>query len=97
MQTIQNTNDLVQLYQPLSLWVYAIFAGLLGSSNKSENYSRYLKPISNVTITINLPSNVSSANKAVSNFDVMDKLREMIAPDVFCLLKVKFCIWYEKF
>lgn len=97
MQTIQNTNDLVQLYQPLSLWVYAIFSGLVDSSNKSENYSRYLKPISNVTITINLPSNVSSANKAVSNFDVMDKLREMIAPDVFCLLKVKFTIWYEKF
>lgn len=95
MQTIQNTNDLVQLYQPLSLWVYAIFSGFfVDSSNKSENYSRYLKPISNVTITINLPSNVSSANKAVSNFDVMDKLREMIAPDVFCLLKVKFAICY---
>jgi splicing factor, arginine/serine-rich 17 len=65
MQTIQNANDLVALYQPLSL---------------------FLKPIANLQISIALPSNVTG--KAISNFEVMDKLRQMILPDTFSLLKV---------
>lgn len=48
----------------------------------------YLKPQARITITITLPSNVSSANKAISNFDVMDKLRQLILPDTFSILKV---------
>lgn len=67
MQTIQNGNDLVVLYQPLSL---------------------YLKPIANLSISITLPSNVTG--KTISNFEVMDKLRQMILPDTFSLLKVSF-------
>lgn len=47
----------------------------------------YLKPSSNLTITITFPSNVA-AGKAISNFDVMDKLRQMILPDNFSILKV---------
>lgn len=47
----------------------------------------YLKPLANLTIIITLP-NVSASNKSVSNFDVMDKLRQMILPDTFSLLKV---------
>lgn len=48
----------------------------------------YLKPLANLTISINLPSNVTG--KTISNFEVMDKLRQMILPDTFSLLKVTF-------
>lgn len=48
----------------------------------------YLKPLANLQISITLP-NVSATNKSVSNFDVMDKLRQMILPDMFSLLKVR--------
>ncbi|KAL7038028.1 hypothetical protein ACKWTF_009434 [Chironomus riparius] len=46
----------------------------------------YLKPLANLTISINLPANVTG--KTISNFEVMDKLRQMILPDTFSLLKV---------
>jgi arginine/serine-rich splicing factor 17 len=46
----------------------------------------YLKPLANLTISISLPANVTG--KAISNFEVMDKLRQMILPDTFSLLKV---------
>lgn len=49
----------------------------------------YLKPSSNLTITITFPTNIA-AGKAISNFDVMDKLRQMILPDSFSILKVSF-------
>lgn len=48
--------------------------------------SLYLKPLANLTISINLPANVTG--KTISNFEVMDKLRQMILPDTFSLLKV---------
>lgn len=52
----------------------------------------YLKPQANITITISFPPDVS-AGKSISNFDVMDKLRQMILPDNFSILKVSltFC------
>lgn len=48
----------------------------------------FLKPNANLTITISFPTDVS-AGKSISNFDVMDKLRQMILPDNFSLLKVR--------
>lgn len=48
----------------------------------------HLKPQANVSITISLPSSVGSSAKSISNFDVMDKLRQMVLPDSFSLLKV---------
>lgn len=48
--------------------------------------SLYLKPTANLSITITLPSNVTGKN--ISNFEVMDKLRQMVLPDNFSLLKV---------
>jgi arginine/serine-rich splicing factor 17 len=48
----------------------------------------FLKPQANVSITITLPLSVGTSAKAVSNFDVMDKLRQMVLPDSFSLLKV---------
>ena len=51
-----------------------------------EPLGLYLKSLANLTITVNLP-NVTG--KAISNFEVMEKLRQMILPDKFSLLKVK--------
>lgn len=51
----------------------------------------FLKPAANITITISLPSNVVSG-KAISNFDVMDKLRQLILPDSFSILKVSYTV-----
>lgn len=51
----------------------------------------FLKPQNNLTITITFPSDVS-AGKSISNFDVMDKLRQMILPDTFSILKVSSAI-----
>lgn len=47
----------------------------------------FLKPNANLTITITLPSNVATG-KSISNFDVSDKLRQMVLPDTFSILKV---------
>jgi splicing factor, arginine/serine-rich 17 len=41
-----------------------------------------------LTITITLPNSVGATGKSISNFDVMDKLRQMILPDNFSILKV---------
>lgn len=46
----------------------------------------YLKPMANLIITIQLGTNLTG--KSISNFEVMDKLRQMILPDLFSLLKV---------
>lgn len=48
----------------------------------------FLKPQASLTITITLPNTVGTAGKSISNFDVMDKLRQMILPDNFSILKV---------
>jgi splicing factor, arginine/serine-rich 17 len=48
----------------------------------------FLKPNANLTITITLPNSVGATGKSISNFDVMDKLRQMILPDNFSILKV---------
>lgn len=52
--------------------------------------SLFLKPTANLSITITLPSNVTGKN--ISNFEVMDKLRQMVLPDNFSLLKVSMTI-----
>lgn len=84
MQTIQNAADLVLLYQPLNLY-------LKPQVRRSKKFpTMELKTGSlqaNLVITITFPSNVS-AGKAISNFDVMDKLRQMVLPDNFSILKV---------
>lgn len=47
----------------------------------------YLKPQANLTISLSIPQNVG-VGKTISNFDIMDKLRQMILPDSFSILKV---------
>lgn len=52
-----------------------------------ESSNWFLVLQANLVITITFPYNVS-AGKAISNFDVMDKLRQMVLPDNFSILKV---------
>lgn len=47
----------------------------------------YLKPTSRVTISIQLP-NVKKLDKAISHWEIMEKLRTAIKPDEFSVLSV---------
>lgn len=47
----------------------------------------YLRPVAKLVITLQLP-NVKKLGKSVSHWEIMDKLRELIKPDEFTVLKV---------
>lgn len=54
-------------------------------------HSLYLKPHAKINISASLPQTVPG--KTISNWDVMEKIRFMIQPDIFSVLKVsKFCV-----
>lgn len=50
-------------------------------------HSLYLKPNAKFTISVALPPPVPGKT-TISNWDVMEKLRQIILPDVFSILKV---------
>ena len=47
-----------------------------------------MKPIGKITVTVQLPQLKVPNNKTISNWEVMEKLRHMIKPDAFIILKV---------
>ena len=47
----------------------------------------YFKPIAKINISVQLPQ-MKSPGKSISNWEVMEKLKKMIKPDVFMVLKV---------
>uniref|UniRef100_A0A182SC04 RRM domain-containing protein n=1 Tax=Anopheles maculatus TaxID=74869 RepID=A0A182SC04_9DIPT len=49
-------------------------------------HSLYLKPLAKFNISVALPASITG--KSISNYDVMEKMRQMILPDKFSLLKV---------
>lgn len=49
-------------------------------------HSLYLKPFAKFNISVSLPQ--ATAGKAISNWDVMEKLRHIILPDQYSVLKV---------
>ncbi|XP_049538323.1 A-kinase anchor protein 17A-like [Anopheles darlingi] len=49
-------------------------------------HSLYLKPLAKFNISVALPATITG--KTISNFDVMEKMRQMILPDKFSVLKV---------
>lgn len=51
--------------------------------------SLYLKPSAKFNITVSLPEAITG--KTISNWDAMESLRKMIAPDKFSVLKVSEC------
>ena len=52
-----------------------------------EYYSLYLKPIAKINVSVQLPQ-LKTPGKSISNWEVMEKLRYMVRPDVFLILKV---------
>lgn len=46
----------------------------------------YLKPIAQITITVHLPTKL--VGKSISNWELMERLRSLITPDEFSVLKV---------
>lgn len=47
----------------------------------------YLRPLAKLTISLQLP-NVKKLGKSVSHWEIMDRLKELIKPDEFTVLKV---------
>jgi splicing factor, arginine/serine-rich 17 len=50
-------------------------------------HSLYLKPTAKINISVSLPANVTSG-QTISNYEVMEKIRHMISPEKFSILKV---------
>lgn len=51
-------------------------------------HSLYLKPKTGLNISVSLPTFEKQSGKTISNWDVMEKLREITKPDSFSVLKV---------
>lgn len=51
-------------------------------------HSLYLKPVAKINVSVQLPIASAITGKTISNWDVMDKIRKLIAPDVFSVLRV---------
>lgn len=52
-----------------------------------EYYGLYLKPIAKLNVSVQLPQ-LKTPGKSISNWEVMEKLRSMVRPDLFLVLKV---------
>ena len=50
----------------------------------------FLKPVAKLNITVQLPQ-LKSPGASISNWEVMEKLKKMIKPDQFIVLKVINC------
>lgn len=59
-------------------------------------HSLYLKPHARMVISVQMPAAITG--KAISNWDVMENMRQIILPDKFSVLKVihqkTFVIWF---
>ncbi|XP_071950286.1 A-kinase anchor protein 17A-like [Antedon mediterranea] len=53
-----------------------------------EPQKLYLKPIAKMSISVTLPQ-LKTPGKSISNWEVMEKLKNMIHPDQFIILRVK--------
>lgn len=58
-----------------------------------EAQGLYLKPVAKLNISVQLPP-LKSPGSSISNWEVMEKLKKMIKPDTFLVLKV-FNIYWE--
>jgi len=57
-----------------------------------EAQGLYLKPVAKLNISVQLPQ-LKSPGSSISNWEVMEKLKKMIKPDSFLVLKVIFIAW----
>jgi len=54
-----------------------------------EAHGLYVKPVAKLNISVQLPQ-LKSPGASISNWEVMEKLKKMIKPDTFLVLKVVF-------
>ncbi|KAH9487517.1 A-kinase anchor protein 17A, partial [Bulinus truncatus] len=52
-----------------------------------DSHGLYLKPVAKVNICVQLPQ-LKTAGKTISNWEVMEKLKHMVRPEVFLTLKI---------
>lgn len=52
-----------------------------------ENYGLYLKPMARLNVCVQLPQ-LKISGKSISNWEVMEKVKGMIRPDVFITIKI---------
>ena len=52
-----------------------------------ETQGLYLKPVAKINISAQLPQ-LKTPGKTISNWEVMEKVKQMIRPDTFLSLKV---------
>lgn len=52
-----------------------------------EAQGLYVKPVAKLNISVQLPQ-LKSPGSSISNWEVMEKLKKMIKPDSFLVLKV---------
>jgi hypothetical protein len=55
-----------------------------------ESQGLFLKPIAKLNISVQLPQ-LKSPGASISNWEIMEKLKKMIKPDNFLVLKVSYC------
>lgn len=53
----------------------------------NEDYGLYLKPIARINVSVQLPQ-LKCPGKTISNWEVMEKIKNMIKPHIFTSLKV---------
>ncbi|XP_041663680.1 A-kinase anchor protein 17A [Cheilinus undulatus] len=53
----------------------------------SSEYNLYLKPIAKMTISVALPQ-LKLPGKSISNWEVMERVKAMVAPDQFSVLRI---------
>lgn len=51
-------------------------------------HSLYLKPIARLNVSVALPSKITG--KSISNFEIMERMRSIILPDRFSVLRVSW-------
>lgn len=60
-------------------------------------HSLYLKPVAKINMTVAVPKNITG--RSISNYDIMEKMRQKILPDRFSVLRVSrlFCAKIRNF
>ena len=57
-----------------------------------ESHGLFLKPVAKLNISVQLPQ-LKSPGTSISNWEVMEKLKKMIKPDHFIVLKVRTTLY----
>lgn len=65
----------------------AVCSDVSDAAELSEQFNLYLKPIARINVSVQLPQ-LKCPGKTISNWEVMEKVKNMIKPHIFTSLKV---------